>query len=247
MLSKTKVVPFRGAQSDPVPLVSVTQATVLAQDMPLLNGVSIELKQPGVTGLIGPNGAGKSVFLRLLIGLITANSGSVDIAPELGSPALVFQNPVLLRRSVRGNLVHALRIARVPRTERTGRLAELLVMAGLTHQAETPARQLSGGQQQRLAIARALSDRPKLLLLDEPTASLDPAATAEIEALIENTSAQGVKIVLVTHNTGQAARLCQDVAFLHKGRVLEHGPAEAFFAKPQTTEAQAYLNGDLLI
>lgn len=241
------VVPFRPSYAAENKLISLNDINVSAGGTPLLKGVSFELNQPGVTGLIGPNGAGKSVLLRLLTGLITPDRGAFSIAPTLGPPALVFQRPVLLRRSVKANLVHALRIAGVPRKERAGLLAELLVTAGLTHQAETPARQLSGGQQQRLAIARALAERPKLLLMDEPTANLDPAATAEIEALIKTTADADVKVVLVTHNAAQATRLCEDIVFMHKGQVLEHNTADAFFKNPTSAEAKAYLQGDLLI
>ncbi len=241
------VLPFRAPPSAPDPIVVLRDVAVSAGGAPLLRGASLCLDTPGVTGLIGPNGAGKSLLLRLMTGLITAERGDVKIATDYGAPALVFQRPVLLRRTVRGNLIHALRIAGVPRRDRTGEMAELLVTAGLTPHAETPARQLSGGQQQRLAMARALAAKPRLLLLDEPTASLDPAATAEIEALVTATSKTGVKIILVTHNTAQAARLCQDVAFLHKGEVLEHGPAEGFFRAPETAAARSYLAGDLLL
>lgn len=247
MPEEAKILPFDVAQPAKLTLVSIQDITVNAGSVPILQGASVALDHPGVTGLIGPNGAGKSVLLRLLTGLVSANSGTIEIADHLGPPALVFQKPVLLRRTVRANLLHALRVARVPRRERTGRLAELLVSAGLTHQAEAQARTLSGGQQQRLAIARALAERPKLLLLDEPTASLDPASTAEIEALVKETAESGVKIIIVTHDTAQAARLCQDIAFLHRGKVLEHTPADRFFDAPATQEAKSFLNGDLLL
>ncbi|SEW13023.1 tungstate transport system ATP-binding protein [Cognatiyoonia koreensis] len=213
----------------------------------VLDKLSLTLGEKGITGLIGPNGAGKSVLLRVLTGLISPNSGVVQIAPHLGDPALVFQKPVLLRRSVKANLTHALRIAGVAKPARSGRLAELLVIAELTRQAEAPARTLSGGEQQRLAFARALASNPRLLLLDEPTASLDPAATAAIERLTRATAASGVKVIFVTHDRAQAARVCDDIAFLHKGRVTEHASVTSFFDAPQSRAARHYLQGDLLL
>lgn len=247
MPENAKILPFGNAHSTKPTLIKIDGVTVNAGNVPILQGACLSLDEIGVTGLIGPNGAGKSVLLRLLTGLVGPSSGTIEIADHLGPPALVFQKPVLLRRTVRANLLHALRIARVPRRERTGRLAELLVSAGLTNQAEAQARTLSGGQQQRLAMARALAERPKLLLLDEPTASLDPTSTAEIEALIKTTAKTGVKIIIVTHDTAQAARLCQDIAFLHRGQVLEHTPADRFFDAPRTDEAKAFLDGELLL
>ncbi|HVT56002.1 MAG TPA: ATP-binding cassette domain-containing protein, partial [Xanthobacteraceae bacterium] len=107
-------------------------------------------------------------------------------------------------------------------------------------------RQLSGGEQQRVALARAWGREPEILFLDEPTASLDPAATRAVEDIVGEISAQGVKIVMATHDLGQARRLAGDVAFLHKGELLEHTPAEEFFDAPRTPQAAAFLRGELL-
>ena len=214
----------------------------------LLDGVSFELSlDPGITVLLGPNGAGKSLLLRLIGGLIRPDSGTIRFSPAFRGPiGMVFQKPVLLRRSVRANLLHALAIARIPRRERTGILARLLVEADLTHCAESPARALSGGEQQRLAMARALVGDPGLLLLDEPTASLDPAATAAFEALVRKVAKGGARILLVTHDLHQARRVADDILFLHKGRLCEHAPATTFFENPASSEANAYCQGTLL-
>lgn len=242
-----RVVPLR-------PLPGTDQAAVAIDDLHLalggrrlLQGASLRLARHGVTALIGPNGAGKSLLLRVLAGLVRPDRGTVRLIPELGDPALVFQRPVLLRRSVRGNLLHALKIAGTPRRQRPGRIAELLVLASLSQRSETPARRLSGGEQQRLQMARALAPQPACLLLDEPTASLDPASTAVIEALIRRIADDGVKVILVTHDRAQAERLAGDVAFLHRGRVTEHREARAFFDVPASPEAEAYLAGRLLV
>lgn len=243
-----RIIPFPGSDAEAStaqPLVSVNDLTLSRASTPLLNGVTLDVTQGGVTALLGPNGAGKSLLLRAMAGLIPQTSGTIRFAPGTGAPGMVFQRPVLLSRSVTGNLRHALRLARVPRRDRTGRMAELLVLAGLSDQASTPARQLSGGEAQRLAIARALAARPRLLLMDEPTSHLDPAATAEIEALTRATVADGVTVIFVTHDRAQAARVADEVAFLSRGRIVEHQPAAAFFAAPASGAAQAYLAGQL--
>ncbi|WP_166415715.1 ATP-binding cassette domain-containing protein [Cochlodiniinecator piscidefendens] len=214
---------------------------------PLLRGVNLGLNATGVTALIGPNGAGKSLLLKCIAGILQPDGGSIDLPETQRFPALVFQKPVLLRRSVRSNLLHALKLAKVPRKLRPGRLAELLVLADLTRQSEAPARALSGGEQQRLAMVRALAAKPQLLLLDEPTASLDPAATSAIEELTKRTAHAGVKVILVTHNCAQARRLADDVAFLSRGQVTEHSAAETFFADPKSDGARAYLSSELIL
>ncbi|NCO16043.1 MAG: ATP-binding cassette domain-containing protein [Alphaproteobacteria bacterium] len=217
----------------------------------LLDGLSLTLAPGGVTALIGPNGAGKSLTLRLIAGLIAPDAGTLRWgaarAPGRGAVALVFQKPVLLRRSAGANIDHALAVAGVSRRERPARRAALLALAGLEALAGEPARALSGGEAQRLALARALAARPRLLLLDEPTASLDPAATAAIEALIGRVAAQGTTVLLVTHDAGQVRRLADRALFLHAGRVTEDAPAARLLSDPQSPQAQAYLAGRLLL
>lgn len=214
----------------------------------LLDGVSHRFEARGITVLMGPNGAGKSLTLRVLAGLVAPDAGQVGPkAPGLPGMALVFQRPVLLRRSVAGNLAHALSVLGVSGARRSERVQALLDLGGLSELAGRPARRLSGGEQQRLALVRALAGRPGMLLLDEPTASLDPQATEAIEALIRQTADAGTGVVLVTHDRDQARRLADEVVFLNRGRVVEAGPAAAFFADPRSAEARAYLDGGLLI
>ena len=135
----------------------------------------------------------------------------------------------------------------MPRNERPPRLTELLRLGGLTGLAARPARTLSGGEQQRLAMIRALAARPRLLLLDEPTASLDPQSTLAIEWLIRAAQEEGAKVVLVTHDHGQAQRLADEIVFLHHGRVIEQTAKSRFFRSPASEAAQAYLDGRLLL
>ena len=214
----------------------------------LLDGLDLALPPAGLTALMGPNGAGKSLTLRLVAGLIAPDAGRVALAAGVaGRVGLVLQSPVLLRRSVRANLDHALWLAGLGRRDRAARIAALLARGGLEGLARRPARRLSGGEQQRLAMMRALAAEPRLLLLDEPTASLDPRSTALIETLLREVAAEGIGVVLVTHDAGQARRLADRVVFMHAGRVVEAGPAEAFFEAPASEEGRAYLAGRLLI
>ena len=214
----------------------------------ILADVSVTFPKSGISVLMGPNGAGKSVLLRTITGLLTPNSGYVLINPEYaGKTALVFQRPVLIRRSVFGNLHHSLGIAGVPRRERRKRIEELIAIGGLAGFENHPARSLSGGEQQRLQMVRALSANPKLILLDEPSASLDPQSTQAIEEIIRSTSEKGVKLVLVTHDIGQAKRLADDVTFIHQGKILEQNTSPDYFNSPSTPEVKSYLEGDLLV
>mgnify|MGYP000060596459 CR=1 FL=1 len=204
---------------------------------------------PGVHLVLGPNGAGKSLFLRLAHGLLQPTGGQVRWATEAAAcrqrQAMVFQHPVVLRRSVRANVEYALTLRGLPGAERRRRSDEALARAGLTALATRPAPVLSGGERQRLALARAWALRPDVLFLDEPTASLDPAAAAQVEALIGDFRARGTHIVMSTHDLAQARRLGGEVLFFHRGRLLERAPAAGFFAQPATREAAAYVRGEL--
>ncbi len=217
------------------------------RDRDLLRQIDVELSAGAPTMIMGPNGAGKSLFLRVCHGLIAPTSGSVEWSvPSTRAQAMVMQRPVLLRRSARANLVHALALAGTPRAARGARADEVLERFGLTDIAQRPARLLSGGEQQRLAIARAWALAPQVLFLDEPTSALDPGATRAVEDIIRAIAAEGVKIAMATHDIGQARRLGGEVLFFHSGRLLEKTPAPRFFEHPQTQEAAAYLRGDLL-
>jgi tungstate transport system ATP-binding protein len=231
--------------------IRLEQASLVVRKAILLEPLSVELATSGVTVLIGPNGAGKSTLLRLAMGLVRPTSGRItwggrpDVPPT--RRAIMFQRPVMLRRSTAGNLLYALAAAGSPRADRARRMAELLDLVGLTGLASRPARRLSGGEQQRLALARALAREPDVLLLDEPTASLDPAATKTIEDLIGAIAARGIKVVMATHDLGEARRLGGEIVLLHRGRIVEHAPAAAFFSAPQSEEAAKFIGGELLV
>ena len=214
----------------------------------LLDDVSFTLQAGRRAVLLGPNGAGKSLLLRLCHGLLRPTSGEVRWAIEgrARRQAMVFQRPVMLRRSALGNITHALAVRGIPRGERAARAEAALALAGLTGLARRPARVLSGGEQQRLALARAWATEPEILFLDEPTASLDPSATRAIETLIEGFHAAGTTIVMATHDMAQARRIADEILFVHKGRLIERGDADAFFDAPQSEEGRAVVAGELL-
>jgi tungstate transport system ATP-binding protein len=239
------------SESDGIWPVALSELVFEVAGKRLIDGVSLRLDPGPLTCVMGPNGAGKSLLLRLIAGLIAPSSGSVTYggAARAGKNriAVVFQRPVLLRRSVAANLDHALKTYGVARAKRPGRIAELLALGQLEGLGGQPARVLSGGEQQRLSMVRALAARPDLLLLDEPAASLDPQATAALEALIHTAASKQVKVVLVTHDRDQARRMADEIVFLHQGRVAEYSTGLAFFEKPQSPEAHAYLAGRLLV
>jgi tungstate transport system ATP-binding protein len=218
----------------------------------LLHDIDVTLGAGRRTIILGPNGAGKSLLLRLCHGLLKPTSGEIiwrgagTSRRVIRRQAMVFQRPVMLRRTAIGNITHTLKIRDVPRKQRRERAEAALALAGLSHLANRPARLMSGGEQQRLALARAWVTEPEVLFLDEPTASLDPAATRAVESLVEGFHAAGTKIIMATHDLGQARRLADEIVFLHKGRLMEFAPADAFFDTPQTDEASAFVRGELL-
>ena len=211
----------------------------------LIDTVSFTLPQGGITTIIGPNGAGKSLTLRLCHGLIAPDEGRVTWARDARlRHAMVFQQPVMLRRSVRANIAHALHAVTHPAVR--SRTDEALARFHLTSLAQRPARLLSGGEKQKLAIARAWATEPEVLFLDEPTSQLDPAATREIEALIRTLSLEGLTLVMTTHDLGQARRLADRILFFNRGRLVEDADATSFFERPATPQARAFIAGELL-
>lgn len=231
--------------------IELDGVTLTAGGVTILDNVSLTFSAGAPTVLIGPNGSGKSTLLRLAMGLLPPSRGRItwggleDVPPL--KRAIVFQRPAMLRRSASANIRFALRAAGVPRAEHARRTGELLELVGLAHVADRAARRLSGGEQQRLALARALARDPTVLFLDEPTASLDPVATKAVEDIIRAVSERNIKVVMATHDLGEARRLAGDVVMLHRGRIVERGAAPAFFDTPQTSEARAFLAGELLI
>ncbi len=217
----------------------------------LLIDICLTLDSHECTIILGPNGAGKTLLLKICHGLETPTTGTVTWAQQHShtdprAHSMVFQRPIVFRRSVAANIEYALRVSGVDRTTHSERLETALELAGLSNMANRSARVLSGGEQQRLALARAWAIQPQVLFLDEPTAHLDPGATRRIEQMIASIQNTGTKIVMTTHDLGQARRLADEIVFLNHGRVLEHTNAIDFFNKPNTPDATAFIEGNLL-
>ena len=230
--------------------LQLTEVSFRAGGRVILDRVSAVIAAGPRTVILGANGAGKSVLMRICHGLLAPTSGAVrwreaELPGRPRRQAMVFQRPVMLRRSALANVVYALKAAQVPRGERRPRALAALEHVGLGHLAEHPARVLSGGEQQRLALARAWALRPEVLFMDEPTANLDPTAVKEVEAIIRSIHEAGTKVVMTTHNLGQARRLADEILFIHQGRLAERAPVERFFAQPASAEASAFIKGEL--
>jgi tungstate transport system ATP-binding protein len=225
-------------------LLSLDRVGVRYGAVTALREVSLQVRRGDFIALVGANGSGKTTLLQALHGLV-AHSGTREVAAAAAAQVMVFQRPFVLRLSVWNNLALALWLARVPARERTARAAEALQRAGLFELRERPARALSGGQQQRLALARAWATRPALLFLDEPTANLDPSAKREIEAMLARFAADGMTLVMSTHNLGQAKRLATRVVFLDHGDIRADLPTARFFGEHLDGRADLFLKGEL--
>lgn len=235
--------------TDMFPL-NVTGAVTRRRGKVLLGPLDLDLDGQGTCVILGPNGAGKTTLLRLLHGLARLNEGRISWACDLqeaqNAQTFVFQRPVMLRRSVAENLIYPLRLRGMPRAEAKRHAQNWAERVGLSSMLERPATVLSGGEQQKLALTRALITAPQLVFLDEPSASLDGRATREIEDILISCKRDGTRLILATHDLGQARRLADRVVFLMGGQVHETGDAPAFFDAPQTPEARAFLKGDIV-
>ena len=228
--------------------IEARRVTVRYGSVTALSGIDLELHGTRRVAILGANGAGKSVLLRTLHGLVEPTEGTVTWAGLPGRPldqALVFQRPVMLRRSARGNIEYGMAVRGIPPIERGIRALEVIERVGLMNLVDRQARVLSGGEQQRLALARAWATRPRVLFLDEPTASLDPAAATEVERVMAEIHAAGTALVFSTHVLGLARRLADEIVFMHQGRIVERTAAADFFSHPQTAEAVQFLRGEL--
>ena len=231
------------------PIQFVDLSVVLGQKL-ILDKINCKIKSNSITAVLGPNGSGKSIFLQTINGLVSIQSGrlifnSMQNNQEIREQqAMVFQTPVLLRRTVMANMQF---VSNLRNKKSNQLLKNLLDKVGLEGFEEKPARLLSGGEKQRLSMARALIVNPNLLLLDEPTANLDPYSLNLIEDLVLEENSIGKTVIFTTHDMSQAKRLATDVIFLNKGKVLEQTVSKTFFKKPKTFEAQKYINGEILI
>ena len=228
--------------------LALDQVSFAVNGRTIIDRVSAEIGEGPRTVILGPNGAGKSVLMRLCHGLLHPTAGNILWKGTNGGrrrQAMVFQRPVMLRRPAVANVIYGLKLAGLTSSEQEMRARDVLEAVGLLHLADRPARMLSGGEQQRVALARAWALGPEVLLLDEPTANLDPGAARDIESIISQIHASGTKIVMTTHNLGQARRIGDEILFISGGRLVERTPVEGFFAKPQSAEAAAFVKGEL--
>jgi tungstate transport system ATP-binding protein len=230
--------------------LALESVSFIAGGRTIIDCLSFDVEAGPRTIILGPNGAGKSVLMRLCHGLLRPSAGRIVWrgSRNAGRPrqqAMVFQRPVMLRRSALANVTYGLKLAGVSRRERVLRAQDVLDGVGLSDVAGKPARVLSGGEQQRLALARAWALGPEVLFLDEPTANLDPGATRDVENIVSQIHASGTKIVMTTHNLGQARRLGDEILFISGGRLAERAPVDRFFAAPATPEAASFIKGEL--
>ncbi len=231
------------------PIEVIDLSVSLGKDL-ILDKISCSIKNNSITAVIGPNGAGKSIFLQTINGLTNIDYGKITFNKIYNNDeirnkqAMVFQTPTLLRRNVKSNMDFVSNVK-----NKNGKLIikNILKRVGLEGYDDKPARLLSGGEKQRLSLARALFIEPSVLLLDEPTANLDPFSLKLIEEIILEESKKGATIILTTHDMAQAKRLASDIIFFNKGKILEQTDANAFFRNPLTKEAKKYINGEILL
>jgi tungstate transport system ATP-binding protein len=213
----------------------------------ILDRLTVRIDAGPRTMILGPNGAGKSVLMRVCHGLLRPTSGALRWCSSNGArrQAMVFQRPVMLRRTAIANVIYGLELSGFSRRESALRAHDVLEAVGLETAAHQPARKLSGGEQQRLALARAWALGPEVLFLDEPTANLDPRSTRDVESIITAIHATGTKIVMTTHNLGQARRLGDEILFMSEGRLVERASVDVFFREPASAEAKAFIKSEL--
>ncbi|WVX48580.1 Tungstate uptake system ATP-binding protein TupC [Roseobacter fucihabitans] len=230
--------------------LSLVDVAVYRRGKRLLGPVNLTLKSDGLTMIIGPNGSGKTTLLRVMHGVERLSKGSaqwsIPEAEARNHQSYVFQTPIMLRRSVADNLRYPLQLQGMARGDIEDRVAQWSARVNLKDRMSLSATRLSGGEKQRLALARALIRRPDVLFLDEPCANLDGASTRDIESILQGALTEGTRIIMTTHDLGQAKRLASDAVFMLHGCVHETGAAESLFSAPQTVELQAFFRGDII-
>lgn len=235
--------------SDIFPLVA-RGATSKRGKKTLVGPIDLTLQGTGTTVVVGPNGSGKTSLLRMLHGAARLSAGDITWAcskrEAYHHQSFVFQRPIMLRRSVLENLVYPLQLRGEKRDTAQETAVKWAQKVGLDHMLDRQAPVLSGGEQQKLALARALITGPKLLFLDEPCAALDGRAMREIEEILVHAKSMGTRLIVSTHDMGQARRLADDVVFMLRGCVHERNIAATFFDQPETLQARAFLNGDIV-
>ena len=215
----------------------------------LINIPNLQFDSKSISVIIGPNGAGKSLLINLIQGLIIPSTGTIKVKSlttddNRKKVSIMMQKPVFLRRTTEQNIKFVLELNK---DKRKVSYLDVLERFDLIAQKKILANKLSGGEKQRLALALAICTNSKILLLDEPTANADPLTTIKIEKIIKEEAIAGKKILLVTHNIPQAKRLGQDIAFIHRGKVLEHCDKAVFVNHPKVKEINQFLEGEVVI
>jgi tungstate transport system ATP-binding protein len=217
-----------------------------------LNGITLNMQGGSIVVLIGVNGAGKTTLLRIIAGLEAPDKGKIVLngenisAEELRKVAtLVFQKTAMFSMNVHDNLAFGLRIRKMPKAEIDQKVSQALASVGLANFENRKAKKTSGGEQQRISLARAFLLEPKILLLDEPTANLDPNSATIIERAIVSRKKPDTVIIISTHNLNQARRLGDEVVHIHGGRIVDHSSPEEFFDSPKSEITRKFINGDL--
>ena len=229
----------------------VTDVKINIKSKRLIGPINLEIEQNGISILLGANGSGKTTLLEALHGLRKLSAGKVEWnisnSQAAAEQAFVFQSPIMLRRTVAENLAFPLKVRRLSKLTTTTEVMMWAKKIGLEDKIKQQAMLLSGGEMQAIAVARALITKPKMLFLDEPTASLDGATKKAIEDILISASTNGTKILMSTHDLGQLKRPARDIIFLHNGIVEAHCSKEEFLTKPPSKAAKQFLAGDIVL
>lgn len=196
-----------------------------------------------ICACIGPNGAGKTTLLKLLDGLIKPDSGSISYSTSAIKSALVLHHTPMLKASTRVNIAI---VRDIDSSISSGDIDAMMEQIGLSDFADSPAHKLSAGERQKLCLGRAILQKPNLVLLDEPTANLDPKTTEQVEHMIQQFKTQGSNVIFTSHQLAQVQRLAEYIVFIDQGEIKEKGPVGPFFSNPQTQAAKGYLHQELL-
>ena len=223
--------------------VELNQVFVQDEEKIILDIPYARIRFDQMTALIGPNGAGKTTLLKLLHGLIEPNSGSIRFSHPALRKALVLHHTAMIKASARTNLAL---VQDSDRSISNQAVEQALKQVGLAHLADLPAQKLSAGERQKLCLARALLQSPNLVLLDEPTANLDPNTTEQVEAMMRQYKQDGIELLFSSHQLAQVKRLAEQVIFIAEGQIQEIANTAEFFSNPKTPAAQRFLSQELI-
>ena len=223
--------------------IELKDITVARNGRTILNIPHALIPADRITACIGPNGAGKTTLLKLLAGLIQPDTGTVQFSFASKTALVLHHNP-MIKASARTNISL---VKEVDATITDQAIDVALKQIGLSELAQNPAHKLSAGERQKLCLARAMLQKPNLLLLDEPTANLDPSSTDQVEEMIRKFNIEGADVLFSSHQLAQVQRLAQYILFIDQGEIKEKGPSGPFFSNPQTTSAKRYLHQELIL